>query len=139
MKHSNTVPTKQAYILTAITFAGIMVFGAVKMIQAPKSFMDYMNEPDAIKVEAASVVPEHHFNTTVPIFVSKEAMHVGLRMIEQGMSDSDILAPYVSCVAREGDSFILLNGSWTVSNVMITDGVNRGCQGWTANEFTAKR
>jgi hypothetical protein len=81
----------------------------------------------------------HHFNSTVPIFISKEAMHTAVRMIVQGMTDSDVLAPYTSCVAQAGDSFILLNGSWTASNVMITDGMNRGCQGWTANEFIAKR
>lgn len=81
----------------------------------------------------------HHFNESAPLFVSKEAMHIGMRMILQGMTDADILAPYVSCVASAGDSFISMDGSWTVSEVMITDGPNRGCQGWTANEYIAKR
>jgi 3-isopropylmalate dehydratase small subunit len=81
----------------------------------------------------------HHFNRTVPIFISKEAMRIAVRMIAQGMTDPDILAPYTSCVAQAGDSFVSLDGSWASSKVMLTDGGNRGCQGWTANEFIAKK
>jgi hypothetical protein len=79
----------------------------------------------------------HHFTRTVPIFISKEAMQDGLRMILQGITDPEILAPYTSCVAQAGDSFVRLNGSWTASEVLLSDGANRGCRGWTANEFIA--
>jgi hypothetical protein len=62
-------------------------------------------------------------------------MKVAVRMIVQGMTDSDILAPYTSCIAQAGDTFIFIDRSWTASEVMITGGRNRGCRGWTANEF----
>jgi hypothetical protein len=81
---------------------------------------------------------ERRINGRAPLFVSKEAMHVGMKMMLQGVTDSDLLAPYISCVASEGDSFVSINGSWTVSEVMITDGRNRGCQGWIPNEYITK-
>jgi hypothetical protein len=86
-----------------------------------------------------SAVDGHQFNASVPLFVSKDALKAAVRMIEQGMTDPGILAPYTACAANEGDSFILIDGSWTVSKVMLTSGVNRGCQGWTANEFTQQK
>jgi hypothetical protein len=87
---------------------------------------------------ASNASNERRINGRAPLFVSKEAMHVGMKMMLQGVTDPDLLAPYMSCVANEGDGFISINGSWTVSEVMITDGPNRGCQGWIPNEYITK-
>jgi hypothetical protein len=89
-------------------------------------------------VDAPALSKEHRINGRAPLFLSKDAMDVGMKMILQGMTDSEILAPYISCVANEGDGFISINGSWTVSEVMITDGPNRGCRGWIPNEYVTK-
>lgn len=91
------------------------------------------------RIEVAPVSDSHHFNANVPLFVSKDAMKVAVRMINQGITEPEMLAPYTACSAHRGDGFILLEGSWTVSKVMLTDGASKGCQGWTANEFTSQK
>lgn len=70
----------------------------------------------------------------VPLFVSKDAMSQGQALIAAGNRNPSVLGPMLSCVTATGDKAMKVDAGMFSSGVLIVEGPNSGCRGWTDNE-----
>lgn len=75
-------------------------------------------------------------NGMIAVYKDSKSMSEAIQLISADVhkTNPQLVAPLISCIVKDGTSYIVSNGGFFSSDIMIVDGPDAGCRGTVPNE-----
>jgi hypothetical protein len=113
--------------LAAFVIIAITMFGT-------KQEQSSTSKPTAEHSSARRLKANTMSGTIVILFRSSDAMDRHYRLTHSGVFDESLLLPLEACRVKPGTAVIETSGGFFSSDVLVTEGPNKGCEGIVSNE-----